>query len=155
MPDTTKQRSGHDETWAYAGVRLDTKNRRIHAWQDPTTGTLRYWSDRGSYSIGSLYVMRVERTGDGIVRIGLPSWASDQPKVASEFVTAWTIESEKTEHHLARDRAERKVKTQGSAIDQAAEGVCQMAASVRTFTELESLISAVRRRMIDAWDKKS
>lgn len=150
--DTTEQYQ--PEVWVYAGTRIGDDGKRIHAWHDPVEGKLRYWSDRASYHIGAGYTMQIDRRDEGVYRRGDPQFARS---IADDLDPAlrveWEIADERTTRRLNRQRAERKVKQQGTAIDQAAQDVCALAAKVKTFGELETLIAAVRARMIDAWDK--
>lgn len=142
------------ETWAYAGSRLGSDGKRTGAWSDPVDGRLRYWTDRGSFVVGAGYTLQIDRTdGDAVYRRGNPEFAHRDACTPAELL-AWTIEHEKAERFLERQRAEARVKRQGSVIDQAAAPLCELAATVKTFGELETLMAAVRRRMIDAWDRK-
>lgn len=141
------------ETWAYAGVRIDSKGKRIHAWRDPAGGKLRLWPDRGSFVIGGLYEVKIDRRDDGMYRSGSPVYAGGRYEDTAE-VTRWQVESEAAERRLRSEAAERKAKKDGGPVDEACRPLCELARGLHNFEDVDRLVNSVRRRIYDAWGEK-
>lgn len=152
------------ETWVYAGVRAGDDGKATHAWaelSDPASPRL--WSDRHAYAIGALYTVLVarvaERGENGADEVRL--WRRGRPMPAGESlgdtdrIAEWEAASEAAQRRIRRAAWERKAKRDGGVIDEAAEGVCALAAAARSYDDLDLLVTAVRRRMMDAWGKGS
>ena len=154
----------HAETWTYAGVRVGDDGKATHAWSGPPTGGIRLWSDRRAYRVGALYTMLIARMpepAEGDAEPAVRLWRRGNPEPLGITIddaaqqAEWEARSEAAQRRLRREAAERKAKRDGGAIDAAAEEVCRLAAAAKSYDDLDLLITAVRRRMLDAWGARS
>jgi hypothetical protein len=138
------------ETWIAVGTRV-VSGKRSQGYLDPQTEGIRYWPDRVASIIGGQYELKVERREGAVYRTGSPRYLgpSGSPQRAE-----WELASEAAERRLRSEAAERRDKRQGGKIDEVCRPLCELAATIRNYEDIERLLTSVRRRVFDAWDKK-
>lgn len=140
------------ETWTAMGTRL-AGGKRAQAFRDPD-GKTRIWGDRASYAIGGSYELAIRRDPDGaLFRQGTPRYLGPADGVEPGDLAEWEVKSEAADRKLRSESAERNAK-RGGKIDAACVPLCELAASLRSFEDVDRLMTSVRRRLYDAWDKR-
>jgi hypothetical protein len=156
---TTPAKDYTPEQWPYAGLRIDggthTGTKPMHAWYDPTTRTLRYWSaGRQRYTVGALYEQKISREADRVYRTEEPAYTNAGQYDNPDLVLEWEVAHEAARRRLDRLAAERKLKRQGGQIDAACHEIEELARRIKSHTELESFITSVRKRIYEAWESQ-
>jgi hypothetical protein len=65
--------SHKEEEWTYGGIRF-YQGKRYQAWILPEGGKERLFKASGTFAVGGIYNVNVERRPDGISMIGTPKW---------------------------------------------------------------------------------
>jgi hypothetical protein len=134
-----------DETWVYAGIR-ELNGKRAHSWLDPSKRELLY-SGKGSYVIGGLYAVQVNRSAGRVTR--------RHPEYTGEFVGSdergpLNAADTAARIRLARLAQERKDGA-SSALDNAIDPLVEIARTLRTGADRDALAAYVIRRIGTAW----
>lgn len=87
------------ELWIYTGARVSGDGERLTSWRDQEGATLLYPEESIGYEIGRTYNVKVERTGNQVLR-GTPSVQGFYPGV--DEVSAWITLDHVAEIRLAR-----------------------------------------------------
>ncbi len=154
MPDTETV----TETWTALGTRVSSDGKRMQAWLDPVDNITRYWTERGGYIVGGQYELEIHREPPAnghehgsVVRHGKPVYRT---RPHDERRAEWEIAEESAERKLRAAAAERRDRKQGKVLDEACQPLCEIAARLRHYEDVERLISSVRARLMDAWDRQ-
>jgi hypothetical protein len=121
------------EVWTYCGIRVGQKGKKIHAWQDPA-GEMLYFGKLSAVGIGGQYEVQVDRAADGsFASVSVGAKYTGRKHADADLIAQWQTESRLAEASLARDRAERKLRTEPDAFEQALAPLRDLrAASCRT-----------------------
>lgn len=131
------------ERWTYAGVR-ELEGKRVHGWLTPDDRTVLYRESGAHYAIGSVYEVRVSRTGDRTTRHGDPAYTSDRanPGLVAEL-NAKDHAARVMLAQLARERSDAK----RNELDQALEPLREIARKLNRF-ERDALAVTVMRAVM-------
>ena len=134
------------ETWAYAGIRVDPKGRKHHAWQDRPGNDLMWFAKLVGRTVGAEYDVLVNRTPEGefqTVAISPVTFANSEYSDCA-LVEQWQTEHRLAEVKLARERAERKIRNQPDAFNLAIEPLRDLRArSCRTWADRVAFLAMV------------
>jgi hypothetical protein len=105
------------ELWTYAGVRLGQGGKKLHAWQD-ASGEEMWFGKLTAHAVGAEYEVLVERDDEGKFRtVSVPAKFAGSRCDDADLVAKWQTEQRLAEAKLARDRAERKIRTDPDAFE--------------------------------------
>ena len=134
------------ETWAYAGIRVDQKGKKHHAWQDRPGNDLMWFGRLVGRTVGAEYDVLVNRGAEGefqTVAISPVTFANSEYSDRA-LIEQWQAESKLAEVKLARERAERKIRNQPDAFNLAIEPLRDLRAkSCRTWADRVAFLSMV------------
>jgi hypothetical protein len=135
------------ERWIYGGVHVSGKGKRVHAWIDPG-GHEHVYADTGSYVIGGIYDVEVDRENANLTRTA-PKYtgeriADDDRRrelyAADQFARAQLA-------RLAMERGDAKRDELAGLLDPLRE----FAATLRTSAERDAFAAMVLRTINTAW----
>jgi len=137
------------EVWAYAGIRVNTKGKRFHAWIDQAgAGTQLTYTDSGRWIVGGLYDVRVARDSSGVTRT-YPKWAGSH--VADrDLLLEWSARDAAARARLAALARERSALKQ-DALDEALQPLLDIAAKLRVQADRDAFLATIIRRVGRAW----
>jgi hypothetical protein len=141
-PVADKYADWPQEAWTYGGVRVDSKGTRKHQWIEPD-GSPGLYADKGSFVIGGLYHVRVQRDGKHTTRT-TPRYTGET--VEREERAALEIKDRASRRELAAKSRERNDAAQ-SALDEALEPLLAIARKTRNGSDLEALVAYVSHRI--------
>lgn len=135
------------ERWTYAGIRVTAKNQRTHAWLS-ADGDEHWYSDTGSFVIGGLYDVEVERKDDHLIRTR-PQYTgqkiSDDQRRKELFVKDQLARTRLG--RLAMERTDAKQDELASLL----EPLSEFAATLRTRDQRDAFAVMVLRTINTAW----
>lgn len=133
------------ELWTYAGIRLSQSHKKLHAWQDREGGELLYFGKLTGHAIGGQYEVMVNRAPEGEFQtVSLaPKFAGSQCDDRA-LVGQWQTEHRLAEVKLARERAERKIRSEPDSFNLAIEPLRALRAkSCRTWADRVAFLAMV------------
>lgn len=132
------------EIWTYAGARVSSKGKKMFGWQD-AKGELLYFAKISGMTVGGRYQFDVVRADDGSFKSvfgGTRAYVGTDED--NELVAGWQVENRLAEAHLARDRAERKARSEPDAFELAIEPLRELRAkSCRTHADRTAFLAMV------------
>jgi hypothetical protein len=135
------QRVKHPEDWRFAGVRVGTAGKKVHAWDDQRGGGLLLYPAKGHYSLGAVYTVHVEREDDGITLYrggeAAPRFARAERDGKTE---QWAVEERAAEAQLARKARERKADS-ADALARLYDVLGPLADQTRTTAQRDALMA--------------
>ncbi len=137
------------EEWVYGGLRMNARGKRVHAWLDSTDrdkANGHWYADTGNFVIGGIYTVTVDRSNDALSR-SRPVYTGD--RVSSDWIRDLELADSVTRRRLAEQALERRdAKT--SELETLLAPIGQFAATLRTNSEREALVSILTRTVYDA-----
>lgn len=143
---TTEEIDWQEETWTYAGIRLNVKGQRRHGWIDPDGSELLY-QDTGRFVVGGLYTVLVDRSSAGTTRQS-PVYTGE--RTDRDTISALYVQELAAETKLATTR-----RHSGDAakdpLEDALRPLIKVAQQARTGAAKDALVAYVMRRLYEAW----
>lgn len=132
------------EVWTYAGVRLGSKQKKVHAWQD-VKGELLYFGKLTGLAVGGRYEVMVNRAPDGAFEtVSIGTKFLGERCEDDQLVAQWQTEARLADVKLARDRAERKLAADPDAFEVAIQPLRDLRAkSCRTWADRVAFLAMV------------
>jgi hypothetical protein len=150
-PEAPAAPGQQEETWAHAGVRVNAKGKRVHAWATKAgAGALLYYFTRsGPLVIGGLYQVKITCDNDRTIMHGEPSWTGRRLSNAGR-ITYWDAESRLATTKLTA-AAEHRTAAAQDHLGEAMEPLLAIAGRIHRPADRDLFIATVTGRLYRAW----
>lgn len=142
------------ETWTYLGRRWERGNLKVvYLWRDADGEEYTYDKAKAGV-VGGKYLIRVQRSEDR-VSVYPATISFTEELVEDDDERAILIAKDREAYRNQQKTAAEKRFSKSDPLADALQDLERIATKVRSYNELQTLITVVHERLINAWDKRN